>query len=206
VLIFTSDNGYLMGEHRLNGKSAAYEEAIRVPLFVRLPLKFLRALGGTSVGYAPRSVDSLVLNNDMAPTIAHLTGVTVPGADGRTIVPLLQASITGSAPPPWRKRFLVEHWMRSQPNDVPTYAGVRTGPLAAAANTMYLEYYDQDANWVVRWDTMLFRELYNLGADRFQLQSVSNHPLNASLSATLRSLRLCGSAAGQQPCAPLENA
>ncbi len=96
-IFFTSDNGWHAGEHRLNtGKWTAYEEDIRVPLIVRGP--------GVPEG---RKLDHMVLNNDLAPTFAELTGAEVPSfVDGRSLKPLL----TDNPPPPedWRHAFLVE--------------------------------------------------------------------------------------------------
>src|SRR5829696_5891255 len=67
-LFFTSDNGFLLGEHRLPiGKETPYQEAVRVPLLVRGP--------GVPAGTA---VDSLALNVDLAPTLAELASVPVP--------------------------------------------------------------------------------------------------------------------------------
>jgi len=66
VLIFTSDNGFYHGEHRLHGKILGYEEGLRVPLAVRYP------------GTQGTTVSDFVLNTDLAPTIAELAGVT-PG-------------------------------------------------------------------------------------------------------------------------------
>lgn len=65
VVMFTSDNGYLFGEHRLEGKNVAYEEAIRVPLLVRGP--------GVPAG---ERRDQTVAMIDLAPTIARLAGAT----------------------------------------------------------------------------------------------------------------------------------
>ena len=73
-IFFTSDNGFHLGTHRLgHGKKTPYEEAARVPLFVRGP--------GVPAG---SSVEELVLNTDLAPTFAELAGVSYP-ADGRSI-------------------------------------------------------------------------------------------------------------------------
>src|SRR5215212_5315174 len=96
-LVFTSDNGLHLGQHRLtSGKWTAYEEDIRVPLIVRGP--------GVPEG---RTLGHLVLNNDLAPTFADLGGAeTPPFVDGRSLVPLL-----GDDPPSmedWRQAFLVE--------------------------------------------------------------------------------------------------
>ncbi len=96
-IVFTSDNGFHMGEHRmLWGKWTAYEEDIRVPLIVRGP--------GVPAG---RKLDHMVLNNDLAPTLADLAGAEAPPfVDGRSLAPLL----TKDPPPPrdWRRAFLVE--------------------------------------------------------------------------------------------------
>lgn len=78
--IFTSDNGFLLGEHGLEGKVLPYDESVRVPLLVRGP------------GIKPGSRDnSLVANIDLAPTISALAGAQ-PGrqVDGQSLVPLLR--------------------------------------------------------------------------------------------------------------------
>ncbi|HEX8524044.1 MAG TPA: sulfatase [Tepidisphaeraceae bacterium] len=69
VVVFTSDNGYLFGEHSLGDKRAAYEESMRIPLIIRYP-KLIKA-GTTS--------DEMALNIDYAPTILELAGAKVPG-------------------------------------------------------------------------------------------------------------------------------
>ncbi len=77
-VIFTSDNGFLNGEHRLpEGKVKPYEESIRVPLLIRGP--------GIPQG---RVADDLAINADLAPTITKLTGAT-PGLtmDGQSLLP-----------------------------------------------------------------------------------------------------------------------
>ncbi len=96
-IFFASDNGLMLGEHRLSGlKGVSYEECIRVPLSVRGP--------GVPAG---RELAHPVLNIDLAPTLAQLAGVSIPDrVDGRSLAPLL-----GSSPPSlesWRTDFLVE--------------------------------------------------------------------------------------------------
>jgi N-acetylglucosamine-6-sulfatase len=82
-VFFASDNGWQQGEHRLKtGKLYPYEESICTPLFVRGP--------GVPAG---SQVEKLVLNTDLAPTIADLAGVSFP-ADGRSFTSLLR----GEAP------------------------------------------------------------------------------------------------------------
>lgn len=67
VVIYTSDNGYFWGEHRLIDKRWPYEESIRVPLLVRAP-----------DGPTGRSVEALVMNVDLAPTLLDLAGIAAP--------------------------------------------------------------------------------------------------------------------------------
>ena len=96
-IVFTSDNGFHLGAHRLTaGKWTAYEEDIRVPMIVRGP--------GVPEG---RTLDHLVLNNDLAPTFAELAGAETPSfVDGRSLAPLL--TDTPPATQDWRQAFLVE--------------------------------------------------------------------------------------------------
>jgi N-acetylglucosamine-6-sulfatase len=79
VLIFTSDNGYLLGEHRLRAKGLPYEEAAAVPLLMRGP--------GIPRG---RRRTQVVGNVDLAPTILDLAGGRRAGMDGRTLLPLIR--------------------------------------------------------------------------------------------------------------------
>jgi N-acetylglucosamine-6-sulfatase len=95
-LVFTSDNGLLMGQHRAVARKAnPYEESIAVPLLVRGP--------GVPVGRA----DPFVLNVDLAPTLLDLAGAPLPESlDGRSLVPFLR----GQAPSSWRNDFLIENY------------------------------------------------------------------------------------------------
>jgi len=103
-IFFTSDNGYLLGEHRIQyGKNRPYEEGSHVPLWVRGP------------GITPEStIERLTLNTDFAPTFADLAGADFR-ADGRSLAPLLR-----SENPPWRSAVLLEKLGKG------AYEGVRT--------------------------------------------------------------------------------
>lgn len=139
VIFFLSDNGFALGEHRRRGKMAPYEESIRVPMVVRYD-----PLTG-----APGTDENLVLNIDVAPTAADLAGIQAPGADGRSIVPLLRSP--GS---PWRQDFLVERLEKPGHSRVPTYCSVRT----------------QDAAYVLYGSGE--EELYDLTRDPYQQKNV----------------------------------
>jgi arylsulfatase A-like enzyme len=115
-IVFTSDNGWVHGQHRIpQRKRLAYEESIKVPLLVRGP------------GIAPGIVlDHLVGNADLAPTFAAWAGVTPPGdVDGRSLAPLLQAGAPG--PESWRQAYpLTQATAGSAGLAVPDWRGVRT--------------------------------------------------------------------------------
>jgi N-acetylglucosamine-6-sulfatase len=117
--LFSSDNGFLLGEHRLIGKIWPYEESIRVPLVVAGP--------GVERGVTQ---PDLALNIDLAPTIAALAGVR-PGLpeDGRSLVPLLRGR-----EPPWRSAF-IEEFLGDAPAQ-PRFVGIRT------ERYLYVEYQD----------------------------------------------------------------
>ncbi|MDP8978625.1 MAG: sulfatase, partial [Actinomycetota bacterium] len=178
-IVFTSDNGYHMGQHRLrHGKRTVYEEDIGVPLMVRGP--------GVPAGAVRRH---LVVNNDLAPTFADLAGASAPGVDGRSLAPLLTAD-----PPPvpsWRKRILIENWRSPTVNGIspiPNFKAVRTG------NMLFVRYASRE------------RELYDLRTDPHQLRSRKHtHPANRRavrrLARGLRGLHHCAG----QGCVSAEN-
>jgi N-acetylglucosamine-6-sulfatase len=94
AVVFTSDNGYLWGEHRLLGKVWPYEESVRVPLVMRLP--------GGEEGLRE---DRLVRNVDIPITLLDLAGVASGlRPDGRSLVPILRG-----APMEWRQEVLLEY-------------------------------------------------------------------------------------------------
>jgi arylsulfatase A-like enzyme len=96
-IVFTSDNGFHMGQHRLEpGKYTPYEPDVHVPLLVRGP--------GVPKGVV---VDRLTSSVDFAPTFAELAGATLPvEPDGRSLVPLLE----GRTPESWRQAVLLEQF------------------------------------------------------------------------------------------------
>jgi arylsulfatase A-like enzyme len=156
-VVFTSDNGLLWGEHSWVKKEVPYEEAIRVPLVVR---------ADAIVAGPPRTDAHLVANIDLAPTIAAAAGVPLPGADGVSLVPLLEGRAQT-----WRHAVLIEHLRGTNP--IPTYCAVRTARYLFAS-------YDTGE-----------RELYDLEADPFQERNLAGTvpALQDRLGTTLE--RLC---------------
>lgn len=157
-LIFTSDNGYHLGEHRLrNGKTQVYEEDIRVPLIVR----------GPKVASAATR-DHLVVTIDFAPTIAKLAHVR-PGhsVDGQPFVKLFDDH--PPSPEKWRKDFLIEVYRRLPPlGNGDAIRAVRNldGVLYAEYDSGPRELYD------LTWDPYQLESQHDLASPR-QLQRLS---------------------------------
>jgi arylsulfatase A-like enzyme len=111
VVVFTSDNGYFLGEHGCGDKRALYEESIRIPMIARYPRLFEKG----------KVIDELALNVDLAPTFLDIAGVTVPeNMQGRSWKELA----AGKKPANWRKSFFAHYY--KELGDTPTCIGIRT--------------------------------------------------------------------------------
>jgi len=160
VIVFTSDNGRMWGEHRLFDRLVAYEEAIRVPLLIRAP-----------EGRVNATESGLVANNDLAPTLAELAGaVPAHEPDGTSLVPL----IVQSPETPWQERehLLIAHWYMDSllKHDAPTYLAWRGKSddvdftyIATRALAETHDFFGLDVS---------SRELYTLDSDQHQQSSI----------------------------------
>jgi N-acetylglucosamine-6-sulfatase len=169
-IVFTSDNGFHHGEHRIQqGKARPYEEDIRVPLVIRGP----NVPPGSSI-------EELVLNADYFPTFMDLAGAqTPPYVDGRSLLPVL----TGSATTSWRTAILIEGRKYSADPEIPVnlnYNGIRT------STSKYVEYEGG------------FRELYDLTPDADPNELTNTYysadptvPPRPALKARLDALKSC---------------
>ena len=180
-LVFSSDNGYHMGEYRLApGKQTAFDTDIHVPLVVTGP--------GVPAG---RSVDRLASNIDLAPSFLSLAGAPTPhSVDGVSLTPLWH----GQTPAQWQQAVLVEHHgPNSLPGDPdlqsftsarpPSYGAVRT------ADALYVRYDNGE------------QEYYDTATDPDELHNLAARGVPARLPAMLRALRGCHDAAHCQAAA-----
>ena len=171
VIIFTSDNGYSLGEHRWKTKRCEYDECTQVPLYILMP------------GQAGRTIEQAVVNADLAPTIAELAGVQ-PGLepDGLSLVPL----ITGDGRDWPREGVLIHfvgdaHTPEHDTDDVerervvPTFWGIRT------PTHKYVEILGNGGASVER-------ELYDLALDPYELENVAGEDAYAEIQAHLDQL------------------
>ena len=98
VIIYSSDNGYFMGEHTYRDKRLAYENSMRVPMIIRYP----KIISKNSV------VEQQCLNIDLAPTILELAGVKKPSyMQGESMLKL----ISGKKDNSWRKSIFFEYYV-----------------------------------------------------------------------------------------------
>ncbi|MEC9010728.1 MAG: sulfatase [Planctomycetota bacterium] len=147
VIIFTSDNGFYLGEHGLAGKWFMHEESIRLPLVIcdpRLP-----------EGRKGRRLGESALNIDIAPTILDLAGLEVPGSvQGRSLKPLLDGRRVE-----WRNEFFYEHPF--QHPRIPKTEGVR------GSRWKYVRYTSLDP---------VVEELYDLKEDSREERNLAGDP------------------------------
>jgi N-acetylglucosamine-6-sulfatase len=179
-IIYSSDNGFHLGEHRLPaGKDFAYEEDIRVPAVVRGP--------GVPAGHR---IAAIVLNSDFAPTFAEIAGIEPPDfVDGRSFLRLLADPVQ-----PWRQSFLIE---RRQFENQYVELAERLGMPATEVELSAQFDGIRTPDWTyVEYGTGE-RELYDLARDPDQLDNAvetADPALVAALSARLAELRTCAGA------------
>ncbi|MCP4257991.1 MAG: sulfatase [Planctomycetes bacterium] len=113
VIIYTSDQGMMLGEHDYIDKRWMYEESLRMPFLVRYPEKIKPGI----------RTDEIINNTDFAPTILELAGVKAPVyMQGRSFAALLE----GKTPADWPKSTYYRYWMHMAHHDNPAHFGVRT--------------------------------------------------------------------------------
>ncbi len=157
VVIFTSDHGVFWGEHNLQEKRLAYDEALRIPLLVRYPK-------GIKAGVKSASLVQAV---DVAPTLLELGSAPVPAnIQGRSFVPLLK----GQTPPDWRTAILAEFEPTNQ-EPFPAWQAVRT------ERGKYIHYRSEEKG---------LDELYDLTADPYEMKNRINEPDAQALRETLK--------------------
>ena len=158
LVIFAGDNGYLLGEHGMRAKRAAYEGSIRIPLLVRWP-----GLGDSARGLR---VDAPVLNVDLAPTLLELAGVEPPAPlHGRSLGGLLEGR--GG---PWRSAFFYE-FFEERNYRVPTQLALRAA----------------DAKLIVYPGRPEWTELFDLASDPGEQRNLAREPDRAALLEEMRS-------------------
>lgn len=114
VVIYTSDQGFYLGDHGWFDKRLMYEEALRMPFLMRYP-------AGIKAGSVNRDI---VLNIDFAETFLDYAGLKAPAdMQGRSF----RANVEGHTPKDWRKGMYYRYWMHNDgDHHVPGHYGIRT--------------------------------------------------------------------------------
>jgi N-acetylglucosamine-6-sulfatase len=194
VLLFTSDNGYYFGEHRIaRDKTHPYEEGIRVPLMMRVPLRYLGA------GPVVPVVHEQVANIDLAPTMLELARAqpcTAEGdcrvMDGRSLMPLVR----GEGGWPSGRGLLIEYDGASDKGSSSCkYSGIRT------PSRIYIEHVKVPDPLTGVCEDTEETELYDLAVDPFELQNLEpiEDPSAKGLESRLERLKTCAGLPGRDP-------
>ncbi|MEN6644979.1 MAG: sulfatase [Armatimonadia bacterium] len=168
IVIYTSDQGFFLGDHGWYDKRFMYEESLRMPFVVRYPREI-----------APGSVNrDIAINNDFAPTFLDCAGLSTPEhMDGRSIRPLWQ----GQTPDDWRQDFYYRYFMHCDgSHGVYAHYGLRS-------QRYKLIYYYEPVPGPQEW------ELFDLEKDPLELNNVYGQPEYAGvvneLQGRLKALR-----------------
>ncbi len=113
IVIYTSDQGFFLGDHGWYDKRFMYEESLRMPFVIRYPREI-----------APGSVNTdMILNLDFAPTFLDFAGVDIPKAfQGNSFRELLR----GQTPHDWQTSMYYRYWMNQAHHNVAAHYGIRT--------------------------------------------------------------------------------
>ena len=156
IVIYTSDQGFFLGDHGLFDKRFMYEESIRMPFLVRWPAEI-----------RPGTVsDAMALNVDFAPTFLDVAGLPAsPEMQGRS----LRAVLRGRTPPDWRTAMYYRYYHDPGDHNTRAHYGVRT-------RTHKLIYFWKKDQW----------ELFDLVNDPYELHNLYGQPGMEQLTATLK--------------------
>jgi arylsulfatase A-like enzyme len=169
IVVYTSDQGFFLGDHGYFDKRFMYEESLRMPLLVRYP---------GVVRQASKNRD-MVLNLDFAQTFLDFAGVkAAPGMQGRSFRSILE----GRTPNDWRTSMYYRYWMHLADHGVPAHYGVRT-------HRHKLIYYYGKAlgtSGSIDKDTPSEWELFDLSKDPHEMNNVYNDPKQADTVKRLK--------------------
>ena len=163
IVIYTSDQGFFLGDHGLFDKRFMYEESLRMPFLVRWP----EAIKAGS------RIDAMALNIDFAPTFLDAARLPVPrDMQGRSLVPVLR----GRPPADWRTSMYYRYYHDPGDHNTRAHYGVRT-------RTHKLIYFWKKDQW----------ELFDLVNDPYELNNLygqrGQEKLTADLKAELARLK-----------------
>ena len=156
IVIYTSDQGFFLGDHGLYDKRFMYEESIKMPFLVRWP----------GVIKAGTHSDAMAINPDFPRTFLDAAGLPVPDdMQGRSLVPLFK----GKTPDDWRTSIYYRYYHDPGHHDTRRHYGVRT------ATHKLIHFWSKD-----QW------ELYDLVKDPKEMRNIYNDPAAQPIIAKLK--------------------
>ena len=157
IVVYTSDQGFYLGEHGWFDKRFMYEESLHMPLLMRYPNHI-----------SPGTVkNDLLLNVDFAPTLLSLAGIETPkDIQGKSFVPILKSK----KEKPFRDAVYYHYYEYPYWHHVQPHYGIRTERYK-----LIHYYYDMD-NW----------ELFDLKNDPIEVNNIYNNPANKALISNLK--------------------
>ncbi|MFZ5832046.1 MAG: sulfatase [Planctomycetota bacterium] len=172
IVVYSADQGFMLGEHDYIDKRWMYDESMRMPFLVRYP-KRIRA--GTVV-------DDLVNNTDFAPTLLELAGVPPPGQpagiQGRSFAPNLE----GRTPADWRQATYYRYWLHMAHHDVPAHFGIRT----QTHKLIFFYGLPLGVQMAQKEPTEPYWELYDLARDPKEMHNLAGDPAHTEVFAQLK--------------------
>lgn len=170
IVIYTSDQGFFLGDHGWFDKRFMYEESLRMPFIIKYPKEV-----------QPGSVnDDIVLNLDFAPLFLDMAGVPIPDSiQGQSFRQILQ----GNTPKEWRQSMYYRYWMHKRDHNVNAHYGIRT-------KSHKLIYYYSDPLGQPGADEGTYEpewELFDIENDPYELNNVYDDPAYADIANILKS-------------------
>jgi arylsulfatase A-like enzyme len=157
VVIYTSDQGYFLGEHNYIDKRWMYEQSMRMPFLIRYP-------GQVPAG---RRNDDIILNVDFAPLMLDFAGAETPDyMQGRSF----RANLHGKTPDDWRSAMYYRYWMHANGARRPAHYGIRTDRYKL------IFFYGLPLDQTNNKPTKPGWELYDLQKDPRELDNVYGDP------------------------------
>ncbi|MEP4889965.1 MAG: sulfatase-like hydrolase/transferase [Aliiglaciecola sp.] len=166
IIVFASDNGLLLGEHGLGGKTILYDESVHVPLIIYSPFFDANTQG--------KHIDELVVGQDIVATLLDMAGANVPSSyQGESLVPLIEGTKTES---PWRQDIFLENLFTDQ--GYPRQEGVRDKKFKYIRS--FSKKQDRMKYLPARSFTTneepIYEELFDIVSDPNELTNLANDP------------------------------
>jgi len=170
IIIYTADQGFMLGEHDYIDKRWIYEESLRMPFIVRYP-QWITA-GTTSA--------AIINNVDFAPTLLAMAGIDTPDfMQGRSFLPILKGQ---AIPSDWPTATYYRYWMHMAHHANPAHYGIRTKDF----KLVYFYGLPLDAPGARKEPTPAFWELYDLRKDPHEMNNVIAEPAYADVVTRLK--------------------